>query len=393
MDEERWGVEERSAVEGKELRWLGREIAKFSLCFAVYRQHERELESGGGVCGAVKLTLAGLKDLLREEAPAAGIVVEMEGVLSPFSAVYTPRAFYPPYIQGEIRRAMQGCGDFPRVPLHFRPVNRLPASEEIGRLVFLYPPGRRDFERPDFPVDTRDVLTRDFLRFPLLLPPGWDPEPGRVRLRAKVVQVEREILEKCLPMGEKTYLAYLRRGLVHYLFPLDMERTAEPPPATGTLFAELSLEGGKRPGAWLEEVLCPAVEAVFPGRDRGEKKEEGWCLPGAGFHVAGFRGRFASLVYEPAYFLFRAPSSLGVYLPWDLHRDLAEGESRLRSLVEEVIAGLGGEGKAAEPRLRFTFDNTLTWARERGALGGDEFRALIRFHPPLAPVVSWLRGD
>ncbi len=100
------------------------------------------------------------------------------------------------------------------------------------------------------------------------------------------------------------------------------------------------------------------------------------------------------MVYEPVIAVFRAPRLLGVYLPCDLPREEAGAEKLFATFLVRLFGALEGAlGLAAPIGVEVAYDNTLSWARERGALRGPEFSRVEGEYPFLAPTLRWLRGE
>ncbi len=332
-----------------------------------------------------------LKETLRE-----GDELEGEGILSPYSAVYQPRAYYPAYVMGEVRSALRRGEEVPSTSPHYLPVSVLPELPDGHRIAFLYPPEKRSFERPDFPAHVRDVLTRDFHRIPLIIPPGLDVGWGMVKFRARLMRLSRDTMRRLAGLTEEAYMAYAARGLVHFLEPAEV---AAGPKVflRGSLFAEVCLAEIRR---WeraclsLETALREAVEYSFPACERGEREEAGCYLPQTGHHVFRFRNRLFAVVYAPVIAVMRAPSLLGVFLPADLSGSDPEVHSRFEGLVNRLLSLL--ESYLETPvsaRVELAYDNRLAWARQREVLSGPRFQELEERYPFLAPTLQWLRGS
>lgn len=388
-------MEERYRTPSRRKRnLLAEEMGKFTMCYALsgHASAEGRGRRGGTFAG---LEVQRIKEGIFREVLREGDTVEAEGVLNPYAAIYQPRAFYPAYVMGEIRDSLRRGEPPPPTSPHYLPVSRLPELPDGLRISFLYPARKADFDRPDFPAHVRDVLTRDFPRLPVLLPGDDGQVGGRVRLRARLLRLDRELLRRLAGIGEEAYAAYASRGLVYFLEPLEMERV-ESLPLRGSLFAEISLampSSWERSCASLDLLLRETVEEVFPPCERGDR-EEGTCyLPRGGHHVFRFRSRLFALVYHPAIAVLRSPGLLGLFLPADL--DGAEEEPHLlfRRLVEGMMERLAAElGGAAGCRMEVAYDNRLPWVRERGALVGPDFAALGEEYPFMAPTLDWLRG-
>lgn len=380
----------------REKRTLAEEISKFSFCFAL-SEYRRAVEFKGRSKSFPGLDVAGIKAGILGEALRAGDEVEGEGLASPFSAIYQPRAYYPAYFLGEMRAALRRGEEPPAASPHYLPVSRLPQLPDGTRIAFLYQRDKTAFDRPDFPAHVRDVLTRDFMRMPMLVPPGQDVAEGVLRFRARLLQLDRETAYRLAGLGDNSYEAYSARGLTHFLQPLELHPLDAGTTLRGSLFAELSLAQDL---VWedavdlFEETVCSAVERVFPPCTRGERQEPGCYLPHSGFHVTRFRRRLFALVYDPVIVIFRAPRLLGAYLPSELLRGREEAAALFEEFVLDLASNLGGvPGLASPVRVETAYDNLLPWAGERGALRGPVFEMLGAEHPFLVPTLRWLRGD
>jgi hypothetical protein len=264
-------------------------------------------------------------------------------------------------------------------------------------VTFLYPLNKEEFDRPDFPAHVRDILTRDFSRLPLLIPPEMEEIQGKTAFRAHLMQLSRTTLSQLAGLGERSYDAYSARGLTFFLQLLEMELMEEKSSLRGSLFAELSLP---EDGDWeevmevMERVTCEATEAVFPECSRGERQDSGCYLPHTGFHVVQFRRRLLALVYEPVMAVFRAPRLIGLYFPRDVLRDLEQSSSLFEAFLLTFCGKLEEAlGYSSHLKVEVAFDNRLPWAREKGTLQGPSFKGLEEEYPFLEPTLDWLRGD
>lgn len=376
-------------------RGFSEEMSKFSLCFALSEHQEAEGKRAGRSPISGK-DIASLKAGILNERIRAGQEVEGRAVACPFTAVYQPRPYYPSYLLGEIRASLRKGVSPPSTSPHYLPVSILPPLTDGWRLTFLYPLDKRDFDRPDFPAHVRDVLTRDYTRLPLLIPPQMKEIQGMIGYRARLMQLSRISLKRMAGLGERSYDAYSTRGLTFFIQPLEMELLGDEPSLRGSLFAEMCLP---QDGDWekvmevMEGVTCAAVEAVFPECTRGERQDSGCYLPHTGFHVVAFRRRLLALVYEPVMVVFRAPRLIGLYFPRDVLGDLEESSSLFEAFMIAFCDGLEKALDCSSPlKVEMAFDNRLPWARERGALTGPSFKSLADDYPFLKPVLDWLRG-
>ena len=372
------------------------EVCKFSLCFAL-SEHRRAVEVRGRSRRVGGLDIPALKAGILGEAIRAGDEVEGEALATGFATVYQPRAYYPSYFLGEMRAALRRGEPPPPASPHYLPVSSLPPLPDGWRITFLYAPDKTAFDRPDFPAHVRDVLTRDYPRMLLLVGPREETPAGRIRFRARLLQLDRESAFRLAGLGEKSYDAYSARGLTHFLRPLEVEGTEGEPSLRGSLFAEMSLAeeaGWERVTGVLEETACAAAQEAFPERRRGERQEPGCYLPHSGFHVTRFRRRLFTLVFDPVVVVFRAPRLLGLYLPGELARGLEEIAARFEEFALRFTVALERTlGLSAPTGVEVAYDNRLPWARERGALRGAAFAAVEEAYPFLRPTLRWLRGD
>ncbi|MDY6795338.1 MAG: hypothetical protein SWK76_08670 [Actinomycetota bacterium] len=375
---------------------LYEELAKFSLCYALSDHKEADdVETRRGPMR--EIDIPGLKSSILNEEVRPGDIVEGEALASEFAAIYHPRAYYPSYPLGEIRAALREGKSAPETSPHYLPASRPPPLPDGWSIAFLFPTDKDALDRPDFPAHIRDVLTRDYQRMPLLLPPGREVEWGRVRFSARIVELRYDSLKNKAGMSENSYEVYSARGLTYFLAPESIEVVGERGSLRGSLYTEISLP---QAGDWgkvteiLEGVVRDTVESIYPECRRGERQEEGCYLPYTGFHVMRFRRRLFCLVYDPVFVIFRAPRLVGLYASCDLLGRLEESSSLFERFVvafcDELESGLVLE---AVPRIETSYDNRLTWARERGALRGAVFDRLEEEHPYLGATLKWLRGD
>jgi hypothetical protein len=393
----------QSRYRGK--RGLAEEMAKFALCFAL-SEHDRAEGEGRGRRALKGMDVESIKAGILGESIGPGDEVEGEAMACGFTAVYQPRAYYPSYFLGEMRAALRRGEKAPSASGHYLPVSALPPLPDGWGMTFLYPVGKEAFDRPDFPAHARDVLTRDYLRLPLLIPPGQRPSAGRIRFRARLLRLNRGSMDRMAGMGERSYDAYSARGLTFFLRPQDEEDPLRPldnqkgkagASLRGSLFAEVSImeaTGWERVIEILEGAVSAAVEEVFPQCERGERQEMECYLPHSGFHAVRFRRRLFALVFDPVIVIYRAPRLLGVYLPCDLMGDVGQSAILFQRFLwlfsAAIVDGLDLSNALA---VDIAYDNRLPWAREGGALRGPEFATVEEKHPFLRPTLSWLRGD
>jgi hypothetical protein len=372
------------------------EMSKFSLCYALSEHQEAEGKRAKRkpVSG---LDITSLKAGILNESIRAGQEVEGEAVACPFAAVYQPRPYYPSYLLGEIRSALRQGERSPATSPHYLPVSVLPPLPDGWRVTFLYPLDKEEFDRPDFPAHVRDVLTRDFTRLPLLIPPEMEEMQGKIAYRANLMQLSRTSLSRLAGLGERSYNAYSARGLTFFLQLLEIQLLREELSLRGSLFAELRLP---QDGDWekvmevMEGVTCEATEAVFPECTRGERQDSGCYLPHSGYHIVQFRRRLLALVYEPVMAVFRAPRLIGLYFPQDVLGDLEQSSSLFEAFLLTFCGKLEEAlGFSSHLKIEIAFDNRLPWARERGTLQGPFFQSMEEEYPFLKPTLDWLRVD
>ena len=276
-------------------------------------------------------------------------------------------------------------------------MSELPPLPDGSRISFLYQRDKTAFDRPDFPAHVRDVLTRDFMRLPLLTPQQQGVGQGSMRFLARVLQLDRDTAYRVAGLGDNSYDTYSARGLTHFLQPLEVEMLGVEPSLRGSLFAELSFAaepGWEKVIDLLEETVCAEVEEAFPPCPRGEREELACYLPHSGFHVTRFRRRLFALVYDPVIVIFRAPRLLGIYLPSELGRGLEVTSALFEEFVLRIASAMeNGLGLPSPIRVETAYDNRLPWARERGALHGPDLDSLEDEFPFLKPTLRWLRGD
>lgn len=377
-------------------RGMAEEMARFSLCLAL---SQREGVLGESASGRTHggMDVASIKRGIFNGSVLPGDEVEGEAVAGPYAAVYRPRAYYPQYVLGEMRAALRRGEREPSASPHFLPVSRFPLFPD-GRVVgFLFPRGKRAFDRPDFPAHVREVLTRDYQRIPVLAPAGAKLPAGGVRFRGRILQVGREAAHRLAGLGDRSYDAYAARGMASFLELAEAEPVGGDISLRGSLFAELSLSGER---GWMEMVegleaaVREAVEEVFPPCEREEEPRADCVLPHGGYHRTRFRRRLFAVVYDPVIAVLRAPRHLGLYLPCDLLREEEAAEALFAAFLERLCGALVESSRLAEAvRVEVAYDNTLPWAREGGALRGPEFARLEEEHPFLVPTLRWLRGD
>ncbi len=363
----------------RERKKLAEEISRFSLCYAL-SEHRRAVDGRGRDKPHTGMDIASIKAGILADRIRAGDEVEGEAQASFFTAVYQPRAYYPPYLLGEMRAALRRGESPPDASPHYLPVSALPPLPDGTRISFLYQADKAAFEKPDFPAHVRDVFTRDYPRLPLLLPQQQEMGQGKVRFRARLLRLDRDAAYRIAGLGEEAYESFTARGLTFFLRPLEVEMAGTESSLRGSLFAELSLADGpgwERMVETVEKVVCSVVERAFPPCTRGEREEHGCYLPHSGFHVTRFRRRLFALVYDPVIVVFRAPLLLGLYLPCELTGGLDESAALFEGFVADMSSALREAlGMREHLRVETAYDTRLPWAREGGDLRGPSFRML-----------------
>jgi hypothetical protein len=329
-----------------------------------------------------------------------GMDVEGEAYLSPFISLHRPRAYYPELLLGGLRASAspgrKGEGGLP----HILPVVKLPPLPGGWRMSFLYAGPEGLFTRHEHPRGARDALIRDYARIPLLAPPGSPMPGGWVAFRARLLELRPERLRESVAWERRELEAYALRGLNLFLAVLDeghglRELDGGSGAPAGSLFAETRIGPlpHHRAEKVVEECLIPAVEEVFPGRERGDRRQGIDLDETAGHHVLRFRRRLTALIYSPAFAVFRSPSLLGLYLPTDLGEGLEGSEKGflgLYSRVEKALAACGAS--PAGVHLDFVHDPGSAAWRERGLLRSELVEEILQARPHLSGVVEWLRG-
>jgi hypothetical protein len=383
----------QSKFRGK--RGLAEEIAKYSLCFAM-SEHDKAVEHKRSSRALTGTDVVAIKAGILGESIHPGDEVEGEALACAFTAIYQPRAYYPSYFLGEMRAALRRGESPPSASAHYLPVSVMPPLPDGWGITFLYPLDREGFDRSDFPSHARDVLTRDYMRLPMLVPPGEASPSGKLRFRARILRLSEDTLARLSGMGEKSYEAYSARGLTFFLKPMELEVT-EGASMRGSLFAEISLmeeAGWDRVVGFLEEAIKGTVEEVFPQCTRGERQGIECYLPHSGFHAVRFRRRLFAMVYDPVIVIYRAPRLLGIYLPCDLMGDVEVSANMFERYIRLFAANMQGElDLSSPPVVDIAYDNRLSWAKEGGALRGHAFSEVGEEHPLLRPTLEWMRGD
>lgn len=377
----------------RELERLRRELGKFQLLFAL--SHHREIASGQRSKRAWKgMDVEALKaGILREEI-SPGDRVEGRGILSPYAAIYQPRAFYPKYVLGEIKAAMQRGEGEPAVSPHFLPASRLPRLPDGWNIAFLYLDGEGALTRPALPADLREVLVRHYPVLLALLPPGSADVFGRVSFKGQIYRIDHEYLERPLGMREEAYRVYSNRGIVFFLSMEEVELLGKAG-LRGSLFLELSLppEAGEAlSGDGFRDLFCSAVEECL-GESEREREPSCGYLPLTGYQELRFRSRLTGVVDSPFYAVFRAPTSLGLYFPCELTGQVGEGETLLSALLEAMEEKASGTVSPTRWSIDLCSDSSSPLRRERGVLRGPLFRRLEAEWPEVGPLISWLRGE
>ncbi len=345
-------------------------------------------------------SLASLKAWFIGGTLRPGAEIEGEAYFTPYISMHRPRAYYPEMLLGELRAGSPPVPDSENALPHILPVVKLPPFPDGTQMGFLYPVPRDLFTRYQHPRGVRDALIRDYLRVPLLLPPGTRVPTGRVAFRARLLELRPERLREAVTWEKRELEAYALRGLNLFLAVIDdrhevrvLDEGAAPP--SGSLFAETRIDHlpHHRAEEVMEECLVPAVEELFPGSGRGERDRGLELGLSTAHHVLHFRSRLTAFIYRPAFAVFRRPCLLSLFLPAELGARLEETEKTFLTLYEKVTGALGACGAASPaPRLDFVHEPGSEEWRSRGLLRSEAVEELARERPGLAGALEWLRG-
>lgn len=378
------------------------ELNKYAFFYSL-KEHTRARGSEGGVAAPRSYpSLEGLKSAVKSGRLRPGETVDVEGFLSPFISMHRPRAYYPEMFLGDLRATApgesredgaEGASCLP----HVLPVVRLPGLPDGWEIRFLYPASTGLFQHYEHPHRLMDVLTRDYLRIPVLLPPG-DYPAGMVRFRARLLEMRPVQLEEFVHLDARESDAYTMRGLTLFLEASGEGWEAEPDGAPcGSLFVETRIKplSHTRAEAVLEEALANVAEELFPATYRGDRKAGLDIDHETGHHFLRYRQRLFALIYRPFIAVYRAPHFLSLYLPTLLDEaalaDREEVFDRAFSLLEEEMVKHGVVVEGGLP-VDFVHDPRLPAWRDREALRNSLIERVVEERPYLSDTVHWLRG-
>ncbi len=250
-----------------------------------------------------------------------------------------------------------------------------------------------------------DVLIRDYLRIPILLPSRDDHPSGWVRFRARLLEMRQGQLEEFVHLDRRESEAYAVRGLNLFLVVSGEGQGLEPfepaPSVSSQPRGSLFVETRVRPlphaqvESILEEALSSMAEELFPETDRGEKRAGLDIDPHTGHHFLSFRHRLFALIYRPIIAVYRSPHFLSLYLPTTLE---SAGLQDKEDIFERAFALMEGKmihhGAALEGGLPvdFTHDPRLPAWRDREILSNGLIDRVMEERPYLARTILWLRG-
>jgi hypothetical protein len=288
---------------------------------------------------------------------------------------------------------------------HVLPVVRLPGLPGGWDINFLYPSPAGLFQRYEHPHRLMDVLTRDYLRTPILLPSSGSHPTGWVRYRARLLELRQGQLEQFTHLDRRESEAYAARGLNLFLAASGEGQGVEPlepapptPPAPcGSLFVETRIRPlpHSRVESVLEEALASMAEELFPGTDRGRKRDGLDIDHATGHHFLRFRRRLFALIYRPIIAVYRSPHFLSLYLPAALEpallREKEELFERAFAFLEESMIDHGAAVEGGLP-VDFTHNPCLPAWRAREVLRNGLIDRVVEERPHLARTVLWLRG-
>ncbi len=318
-----------------------------------------------------------------------GDLVQGSGILSPFSALYRPRSYYPEYLLGQMKLDPVTPGS--RLPTNprIRPVVKLPPLRGGATIAFLYPQGKRALERQSFPGDLREALTRDYDQIPIVLPPGFEAWTGPCAWRARLQRLNDADALKLGGVAGPLYGTMEERGLTLFLSAEDEDCGLETAPAVeheplaGSLFLEARITG-ERADEHLRQALVDelpaAVHEAFGGKSIGEDMR--------------VMRRLLALVQPPVIAVQRAPHLLSLFLPCDLAGDLASCAGDFEAFTDMLLAGLErviqSHGHALDPEIDFAFDSRRPFFAERRAMRTGLLDEVVHRRPHLVPVRDWL---
>ncbi len=333
---------------------------------------------------------AEVRALYRRGELHPGDLVEGYGMLSPFSSLYKPRAYYPEYLLSQ----MPAVGDELAVSPRIRPALRFPRLGDGRGIAFLYPRGKRVLERRSFPGDLREALTRDYDQVPVVASGDGDPWTGLCRWRARLERLSDADARKLGGVAGPLYGTMEERGLTLFLSAEGAECRVEPLPAGsheplfGSLFLEARITGERADehlrGALTDE-LRGAVEKVF-----------GFAGPAA-VEETQVMSRLLAIIRPPVIAVQRAPHLLSLFLPCDLAGDLEGCARTFEFFAEALIAALRrnteGHGHVLDAEIDFAYDCRREFFRKRRAMRTGLLDEVVRRRPHLASVRDWLTGS
>ncbi len=382
------------------------ELAKYGFFYALSDYQEARGREPGRQHPVHRMkTLAGLKSLFRRQMLYPGTMVEGKGILSPYITLYRPRAYYPQMVLGELRstrkRAGEGLSSLP----HILPVVKLPPLPDGNLVYFLYPEEAELFHRYEFPQDLREVLTRDYLRVPLVLPPNYSGVEGGVEFRARLLEIKEGPLYTHASIGEKAYQGYSIRGLTLFFslveedgYLKEVSSLSDITQITqGSLFVEsrvppLEIQSVERR---VEEALECCSSELFPGERKRERKEGLRIDHRTDHHFLRFRNRLFAFINKPFIAVYRYPHYFSLYMPIPLRREgIQEKESifqRAYAQLTETLFPRGSEARGTRFFVDFVHDPSIPFWKERGVLRNELFTRVLREKPFLRTTVDWLR--
>ncbi len=335
---------------------------------------------------------AEVKAAYRHGALHPGDLVEGSGILSPFAAIYRPRAYYPEYLLGQMTLEAAELNPETSVSPRIRPVVRLPQIEGGASIAFLYPAGKQALERQSFPGDLREALTRDYDQVPIVLPPGLEAWTGPCEWHARLQRLNDADALKLGGVAGPLYGTMEERGLTLFLSVededcgLDTVPAAATEPVAGSLYLEARITG-ERADEHLREALVNelpvTVKKVFGRRGEGEDTR--------------VMSRLLALIRPPIIAVQRAPHLLSLFMPCDLAGDLEGCAHNFEVFVEALLTGLAriieGHGHSLDAEIDFAYDARRPFFAERRAMRTDLLDEVVHRRPHLVPVRDWLTGN
>jgi hypothetical protein len=303
---------------------------------------------------------------------------------------------------GNLRATRQETieGGVPALP-HILPVSEVPPLPDKTLLYFLYPPDSCLFQRYEFPQNLRELLTRDYLRTPILIPLEHAHLRGRVRFRARLMELREGPLSTLAALDKKTYDAHSARGLTLFLSLAGEEEgfmeESMPglPPPQGSLFVEARVPSQKieeREKA-VKQVLRSVACELFPGERREHAGEAPSIDHESEQHFHRFRNRWFAFIYGPLIAVYRLPGFLSLYMPVSLNPATLDREEaifeRAFSRMAELLSPAHTLGKEYIS-VDFTHCLSHPFWQEAGALQNELFATVLKEYPFLKKTVDWL---